>query len=615
MKIEKCYTADFETTTSEPAKVWAWAICSIVDENMWFKGTKISEFLATCKMLKNPTLYFHNLKFDVSYIFHYLLTHGYQWKLTRSACTNKSFTTVISDMGQFYACEIYFTKDDKHTEKVTIYDSLKLINMPVESVAKTFGLPVSKSIIDYDRHNTECEITADEWHYLYLDVKIMALALREMFSQGLTKMTIGSCALADYKKFIGEKKFKYLFPVLPAESDAKIRHSYRGGFTYANPERAGEDIGKGIVFDVNSLYPSVMAFRPLPYGIPLEFSGQYNYNSEYPLYIQHIRCFFKLKPGYIPTIQIKGSAFFQSTKYLESSVDKQGKDQYTDLYLTNPDLELFLEHYNTECLEYVGGYMFKSSTTLFKDWVEKWNAEKVRAALEHNKGKRQIAKLILNNLYGKFATNPQVSSKYPVLVDNIVKYPLVHYDCENENGDLIRNEDGTIKQTTIQIRDSIYIPVGTFVTAWARYTTITASQKIHSQSMQLFGVSRYLYSDTDSIHLEGFEIPDCIEVDSVELGKWKLESHFERGRFLQAKRYIEEEIVEGDNGELLKNSYGDYITKLKVTCAGMPAKCHKYVTWENFKLNAENPQTYKGKLIPIMVEGGLILVETPFTLK
>ena len=358
-----------------------------------------------------------------------------------------------------------------------------------------------------------------------------------------------------------------------------------------------------------------MAFRPLPYGVPLEFSGKYIHNSEYPLYIQHIRCFFKLKKGYIPTIQIKGSAFFQSTKYLESSVDSKGKDQYTDLFLTNPDLELFLEHYKTDCLEYVGGYMFKASTDLFREWVEKWNAEKVKAAIEHNKGKRQIAKLILNNLYGKFATNPQVQSKYPVLVDNIVKYPLVMHKCCDENGMPLYNEDGSEMLTSISMRDSIYIPVGTFVTSWARYTTITASQKIHSQSMELLGYSRYLYSDTDSIHLMGFEIPDCIEVDAVELGKWKLESHFERGRFIQAKRYIEDEILEDDNGQLMKNSYGDYITKLKVTCAGMSAKCHKYVTWENFKINEQNPQSYHGKLVPIMVEGGLILVETPFTLK
>ena len=609
--MKKIYTADFETTTVEPAAVWAWGLCEVGNPENVLLGESLDDFFKTCRGIGNPTLYFHNLKFDDSYILDYLLTHGYTWQKDKKLCSCNDFTTIISDDGKFYGTDIYFSKKGKHVDKITILDSLKLLNMPVAAVAKAFDLPIKKGCIDYDRHNKPCPVTVEEWEYLKNDVQIMAMALAEMISDGFDKMTIGSCALADYKKDMG-KDFERYFPVLDIDTDSKIRMSYKGGYTFANPENQNKDIGKGIVFDVNSLYSSVMAFRPLPYGVPLEFSGKYQPNNDYPLYVQNLRCFFKLKPNHLPTIQLKNNPFFNSTMYLTSSVNtKTGVDELTELSLTSVDLELFLNHYDIFNVEWVGGYMFKSSTTLFCKWVEKWNKKKIAADKQGNKGKRTIAKLVLNNLYGKFALNPFVGSKYPYYDENekIVKYKDIEYELCDENGNALRDENGKIKTTNKTVRTPVYIPVGTFITAWARYTTITASQKIHEESIKQTGHSRYLYSDTDSIHLSGFEYPNCIDIDSRELGKWKHESSFERGRFLQAKRYIEDEILI-DNGHLMKNGYGDYITELKITCAGMPENCYKYVTWENFKQGTK----YIGKLTPKTVQGGVILVPIEFSM-
>lgn len=609
--MKKIFTADFETTTIAPARVWAWGLCEVGNPNNVLMGENLDDFFNTCRGIGNPTLYFHNLKFDASYILDYLLTNGYAWQKNKKLCSYKDFTTIISDDGKFYGIDIYFSKKGKHTDKITILDSLKLLNMPVSAVAKAFDLPIKKGCIDYDRHNNPCPVTAEEWDYLKNDVQIMAMALYEMITDGFDKMTIGSCALADYKKDMG-KDFERFFPVLDIETDSKIRMSYKGGYTFANPENQGKDIGKGIVFDVNSLYPSVMAYRPLPYGVPLEFSGKYETNKQYPLYVQNLRCFFKLKPNHLPTIQLKNNPFFNSTTYLESSVNsKTGVDELTELCLTSVDLELFLKHYDIFNVEWLGGYMFKSSTTLFCNWVKKWNEKKIAADKQGNKGKRTIAKLVLNNLYGKFALNPFMGSKYPYFDENenIVKYSDIEYELCDENGNPIRDENGKIKTTNKAIRNPIYIPVGTFITAWARYTTITASQKIHEESIQQTGHSRYLYSDTDSIHLSGFDYPTCIDIDSRELGKWKHESSFERARFLQAKRYIEDEIYT-DNGHLIKNGYGDFITDLKITCAGMPDNCYKYVTWENFKQGTK----YIGKLTPKTVQGGIILIPIEFSM-
>lgn len=82
-------------------------------------------------------------------------------------------------------------------------------------------------------------------------------------------------------------------------------------------------------------------------------------------------------------------------------------------------------------------------------------------------------------------------------------------------------------------RDGVYLPCGVFITSYARYKTITSAQSVYD---------RFIYADTDSLHLVGTEIPDCLDVDPVRLGAWKHESTFDHGKFLRAKTYVEHEV-------------------------------------------------------------------------
>ena len=124
--MKKIYTADFETTTVEPAAVWAWGLCEVGNPENVLLGESLDDFFKTCRGIGNPTLYFHNLKFDDSYILDYLLTHGYTWQKDKKLCSCNDFTTIISDDGKFYGTDIYFSKKGKHVDKITILDSLKL---------------------------------------------------------------------------------------------------------------------------------------------------------------------------------------------------------------------------------------------------------------------------------------------------------------------------------------------------------------------------------------------------------------------------------------------------------------------------------------------------------
>ena len=70
----KKFTADFETCTwlEDETYVWAWALCEIGGKFETIVGTNIESFFEEIDSLNNPQIYFHNLKFDGSFLISYL---------------------------------------------------------------------------------------------------------------------------------------------------------------------------------------------------------------------------------------------------------------------------------------------------------------------------------------------------------------------------------------------------------------------------------------------------------------------------------------------------------------------------------------------------------------
>lgn len=580
------FTADFETTTDiNDCRVWAWALCEIYNTDNFIVGTNIESFIEWCEKTKhNEKIMFHNLKFDGSFIISYLLRSGYKWVPKAQKGDKKVFTTLISDKGLFYSITIHHNfKSTKKHHTTTFEDSLKVLPFSVEKIAKDFDLPIKKLEIDYTEFRSkDHQLTPEEVDYIRNDVTIMALALGILYREGLTKMTTAANALTHYKSTVSPLEFRAWFPA--PYYDKEVRQAYKGGWTYLKPEFSEVDLGEGIVLDVNSLYPSVMYYKPLPYGEPRYFDGQYKPNRLYNVYIQLLRCIFEIKPGHLPTIQLKNTTGFIETEYLTSS-----NNDLVTLCLTSVDLELFFKHYNVYAVEYLGGYEFKSQCGMFTEYIDYWMNRKKEATIEKNGAKRQIAKLQLNSLYGKYAVNPICYSKIPYLDEaGIVRYKL----GEQEE------------------RKPLYIPVGAFITAYARNITISAAQA---------NFDRFVYADTDSLHLIGTALPEGLEIDDVKLGAWKHESTFKRARFLRSKSYIEEII--NDDGT----------TEMKVTCAGLPhishkplpddeyqtrllsmtKECFNGVTWVNFHKGS----AYIGKLQPVSCVGGIVLKDVDFTIK
>ena len=594
------FTADFETTTDEKdCRVWAYALCNIDNPDEFYYGNSFEDFIQFCSDDKNNyTLYFHNLKFDGAFILSWLLHNGYEYIEDRKDKRDHTFTTLITDMGQFYLIEIYFKVRSHHVNKVKILDSLKIFpNFSVERVAEGFDLPIHKLEIDYKlKRPVGWQLTDEEVSYIRNDVEIMARALKIMFDQGLNKMTIAGDAFNSYKQF--NPNFRRRFPIISKTVDSDIRLSYRGGFTYVNEIYKERAVGKGICIDKNSMYPSKMVQQPLPYGKPVFFEGKYEYDSSMPLYIQSLTCKFDLKKGKIPNIQLKNNLSFMPNEYLSSS-----NNELVTISLCSPDYELFLENYHVEEITYHGGWKFKECTGMFDEYINYWMEQKIKAGKEGNQPMRQIAKLMLNSLYGRFGLSINARQKFPYLDDEgVVRYALLQ---EEE-------------------REPVYIPVACFITSYGRVDTIRTSMKIREYSLKKYGEDRYYYSDTDSIHcglndedLE--ELKDEIFIDDYALGAWAKESDFERALFIRQKCYVEEE-----NG------------KLNVTVAGLPKYLTPLITFENFKrgfstegltldqmiklaskngASLDEIKKIHHKLTYKYVRGGVILADTDFTIK
>ena len=395
------YMADFETTSdTNDCRVWASAIIDIdkvYEHNygdtlhVWNDIDGLFSFLNSLD--GEHQCYFHNLKFDGVFILDKLM-RDYGFKYDDKLESENTISCMISEMGAFYQIRVRFndkpvlTKSGKQKMKkgqpmkvptiIAFRDSLKKIPLSASQIAKAYDLEESKLEIDYKaKREIGHELTNEERDYIVVDIVIVAKALHQLFSEGMEKLTMSSDALNDFKLRLAhqnektkEDVFRTFFPELSVEMDKFIRKAYKGGYTYTNPKFANQIHKQGLVYDVNSLYPSQMQQKPLPYGFPIPYMGLYQPNKNYPLFIQSLECEFQLKEGYLPTVQIKNNARFRQTEYLTES------DGLVELTMTSVDLAIFLEHYHIKNVRWIGGFMFKEHTGFFEEYINHWGEVK-----------------------------------------------------------------------------------------------------------------------------------------------------------------------------------------------------------------------------------------------
>lgn len=658
MKTRKSryFACDFETTVYKGqvnTEVWASASVELFSEDVHIFHSIDEQFQYFKSLNSNVIAYYHNLKFDGAFWLSYLMvdlgykqaaikksngeseftmddeTDDFMW-LEQWDMPAKTFQYSISDMGQWYKIIVKISQD----HYLEIRDSLKLLPFSVKNIGDSFKTKHKKLDMEYTGFRyAGCEITEEEKKYISNDVLVVKEALEIMFNEGHKKITIGACCLAEFKRTLSKTAYEEYFPNLyeyPIDKDvygtdtigAYVRKSYRGGWCYLVKGKEKKIYHTGTTADVNSLYPSMMHSESgniFPVGLPKFWRGNIipkealEFNSYFFI---RIRTRFYLKPDKLPFIQVKSSLMYKGTESLETSdiYDKKTNtwhDKYIDfdgtvkpatieMTLTCTDFKLLREHYDLCDFEILDGCYFNTVIGIFDEYIDKYKKIK----LESTGALRTLAKLFLNNLYGKMASSPDSSFKVAFV-----------------------KEDKSIGFRTVTANDKIpgYIPIGSAITSYARNFTIRAAQKnYHGKSKRGF-----IYADTDSIHCDLLpEEITGIKVHDKDFCCWKLESCWDDGYFVRQKTYIEH-IVKED----LKDIENPYYN---VKCAGMPQKCKdlfllsmgedvelkemgfddikfaiKDRTLEDFNIGLVVP----GKLLPKRIRGGILLVDTNYEMR
>lgn len=576
------FQADFETDAShfdENGKplftyVWAWAVTPIDGDinSEIVTGTSFSTFLEWCEenVHSKDVVMFHNLSWD-GYFCLYSLMVNYNYTPTQEKDRNMppaSVKTLISGNGVWYKLVVRTSAG----KLIQFQDSYKKIPFSEAKIAKDLKLGTQKGSIDYNKYRPEGgELNPIDEQYIKDDVRIMATALYQVcICNDHEKMTIGSDCLNEFKKKFC-KDFDERFPVLTQGVDEFIRKSYRGGITYV--KGGCHEAFNGCTFDATSLYPSRMHSKSrniYPYGDPVYFEGEYKTDKEYPLYVAHIVLTAKVKRDHMPFLNLR-NVMFGDKQYMEEC-------DRLDLTLTSVDLRLLFEQYNIIDIVFIDGYKFKAKSGMFDGYIDHYFEMKDQASREKNPVLRMLAKLMLNNLYGKFGTRMNKENSVPCgYTDNGIQYMKV---TETGRG--------------------VYIPVGCFVTAYARLELVHLCQA----NWKVFDMC-----DTDSLHMHCAPDEAHIPHKGNGLCEWKLESEWRKARFIRQKTYCEEIISEG----------GEPVTPyLDFKCAGAPPSTKRLFTWENFKPGlgpAVDERFAHCKNMRKRVPGGFVLVPGPFSIK
>lgn len=652
MKVRKFryFMGDFETTVYQGqlnTEVWASAVVELGTENVEIFHS-IGETFDYLKSLDSDiVIYYHNLKFDGSFWLSYLMvdlryeqaatlpeldetTDKFRW-VEQKEMRNKTFTYSISDMGQWY--RIVIKVNDRLIE---IRDSLKLLPFTVKRIGDSFKTKHKKLDMEYKGFRyAGCVITDEEKEYIRNDVLVVKEALEIMREEGHSKLTIGSCCLAEYKNLLGKPLYYKYFPNLyeiPIDSSygadnagEYIRKSYRGGWCYLVKGKERKIFNNGTTADVNSLYPSMMhsySGNSYPIGEPTFWQGNFIPDealSSDKYYFIRIKTRFYIKDGMLPFIQNKSSLMYKATeslttsdiynpddgKYYSEYIDLDGKvkQAYMTMTLTMTDFKLIKEHYELVNFEILDGCYFDSAIGIFDRYINKYKKIK----MESKGAMRELAKLFLNNLYGKLASSTDSSFKVAYVKDD---KSLGFYT-------VVRNE-----------KMPGYIACGSAITSYARNFTIRAAQKNYH------GVNErgFIYADTDSIHcdLSPEEITG-IRVDPKEFCCWKLESNWDVGWFVRQKTYIEH--ITAEDLEPIEKPY------YNIKCAGMPEKCKdlflksmegfqpeedddNYTEADRWFLSKKRELTdfdiglvVSGKLLPKRIRGGVLLCDSMYEMR
>lgn len=498
----KIIGADFETDHNQ-SEGWVaqWAAVEAIDyRRLKYRqehGYTLDGFKQYIyRLMENPSIqyyvYFHNLKYDVNFMW------GFINELMELCADDERYMPPIVRMGAPIIMRF---------RNIEFRDSAR--KMPAGTTVAQMGDMIGLPKLESPRGNFDAgwskDLTDDEFQYVIHDAAIVALIMQQMHFNDATHATTSGDAWASaraiYNKVNGRGAWDDDFPELSLDMYDLFWPAYQGGLNISHH--------KGIIHDTichvdrNSMYPSILSGVPsmgvvpvLPCGQPKRLKKGTPSEAGYELYIMRATMKLRLKPGMIPVFHFKllndaiSEGFENTTEFVVET------KEWHELMLSSVEYANICRFYevrfkpNAE----VAYWCFDARAGLFKDYVDYWYDKKKNAK---DKVDRNLAKLMLNSLYGRFGMSPyqdEFSLEFDPMID----------DYRPKGRRMTRDEVTKVPG---------YLPIAIFTCAWARWALCDAILTV--------GPMNVIHCDTDSVIYFG-TIHDTDALGHTDaLGDWK----------------------------------------------------------------------------------------------
>lgn len=351
-----------------------------------------------------------------------------------------------------------------------------------------------KDKIDYEKFEEENreEHKAEILKYLESDCRYLLEMITAFNTRFGRRLTIGGAAINELAKL-------HPFEKQREAHDTKFRPFYFGG--RVDYFEQGKISGDFKIYDVNSMYPSVMRDSYHPTGaeyVHLYEDARINKNGDIvgyagmPYFIE----FEGWHGGLLP--------------FKDEAVGSLSFSPATGTFrATHHEMKVGLKYKKVRVDKILKVYVCVNKIR-FKEFVDFWYNERLACKARGDKIGELLCKLILNSAYGKFGSDPR-------------KYYDFRFCSDEFVGEYVHNEGWEVYEIfdhdKFLIRKPAPSPFGYFDVATAASITGASRAKL---AEALFNSTRPLYCDTDSIICEEIS-GDGVQIDQGVLGAWKCE--------------------------------------------------------------------------------------------
>ena len=480
-------------------------------------------------------LFAHNTQFDFKMLDGFNELINRKWNLDHFYFNNGIFIMKWSKLDNIYRN----SKRQPIKRTLNIWDTFNYVRMSLDKIGESLGIPKLK--IDFEKcSDKELETYClRDTEILYLFIKKLCDFL-EVHDLSKLKSTAGSLSMNVFRHAFYQEKEKPIYIHNVKKAIALERESYKGGITDVFNLSSIEKCYK---LDINSMYPYVMKNFNLPTKLIAYFNEAY---SQFQLR-RIIKRLNNENYGVIADVLI---TLPEKYAYILNKFNKSmfvyGMFRIT---VCKPELD-FIAKYG-KIIRYYQVNVYEMSNFLSK-FISFFYEKRLEYKKEGDIAYEQFCKLVMNNLYGKFAQRKIVKhiygkseqdNKFFIKHQDIIEImleknnlyigmPVVYLGTITNEGEIYVVNNQLIHQFQTQ-ENAIesFVAISSFITSNARmllinYLLIAKRKNVH-------------YCDTDSLFTNqaGFNLLQQNNlISKTKLGMLKIEG-IGKAKFYAPKFY------------------------------------------------------------------------------